>query len=188
VRFDEFIEQSQFVAESVDQFDGFVVEVAVPPEWEPFDSSPVARVWVWRADPSIKQFCTNAVLTMTRLDTALEDGEIFDMLCEWQLQIVPGSRQLHRELTSASDGPGIAGSLIMQFPTEYGDLKSSSQTRVISTDEQTFVAQLTLTSLHDSPRNWENLSLIVRPAEWGGRPSTWRHSTAPTVQPVGDHS
>ncbi|MDT5002516.1 MAG: hypothetical protein QOK12_4621, partial [Mycobacterium sp.] len=37
MRFDDFVDKYGVVVSAVDQFAGFVVQVGVPPGWEPFD-------------------------------------------------------------------------------------------------------------------------------------------------------
>ncbi|ORV59441.1 hypothetical protein AWC03_12980 [Mycobacterium europaeum] len=151
MRFDEFVQKSGVSVSPVDRFVGFVVEVGVPPGWEPFDSAVGARVWVCRNDPCIEVFCANAVLTMHCVDEPLDTGDVFAMLVEQQLQSVPGSVELRRQLAAATEGPGIVGLLAMQIAHELGTVDSVSRSRIITTEQQTLIAQLTVTALHDSP-------------------------------------
>jgi hypothetical protein len=124
MRFDEFVEQHSIAVFPVDRFAGYVVEVGVPQGWEPFDSAAGTLVWVCRTDPRITEFCANAVLTMHRVETALDPGEAFAMLTEQQLQSVPKCHELHRELVAATEGAGAAGALFIQITHELGTIDS----------------------------------------------------------------
>lgn len=163
MRIDEFLEQRGLAVTPVDRFAGFVVEVGVPPRWEPFDSAAGARVWVWRDDPRIDVFCANAVLTMHRVEAPLAPDEVFVMLCEQQLQTAPRCRELHREFTAAAEGVGMVGALAMQIAHELGTVDSESQSRIIMAEKETLIAQLTVTALHDSPVDRAYIWLTARP-------------------------
>jgi hypothetical protein len=56
MRFDEFVESHGLAVSPVNRFDGFLVEVRVPPGWVPFDSAVGVRVWACRDDPCLKEF------------------------------------------------------------------------------------------------------------------------------------
>lgn len=179
MRFDEFTERYGIVAVPVDRFAGFVVETGVPPGWEPFDSEIGIRVWACRADPCIEKFCANAVLTMHRTEVALDAGEVFAMLVEQQMQSVPRCHELNRELAVATEGPGIVGTLAMQIPHELGTIDSTSRTRIITTEQETLIAQLTVTALHDSPVDRAHIWLTARPGAAAGSASADHHRGAP---------
>jgi len=49
----------------------------------------------------------------------------------------------------------------MTIDSEFGTIDSISRTRIITGAEETQIAQLTLTALHDSPVNWDNIHLRV---------------------------
>jgi len=106
---------------------------------------------VRRDDPSVEEFRANAVLTMHRVEAALEPAEVFTMLCEQQLQSVPGTHEQHRDLAAAAEGPGAAGSLSMRINSDLGPIDSVSRSRIITTGQEVLIAQLTATALHDSP-------------------------------------
>ncbi|OBH48211.1 hypothetical protein A5687_15620 [Mycobacterium mantenii] len=163
MRFDEFVQESGVSVSPVDRFVGFVVDVGVPPGWEPFDSAVGARVWVCRNDPCIDVFCANAVLTMHRVEAPLDPAQAFAMLVEQQLQSVPGCRELRRELAAATEGSGIAGSLAMRIAHDLGTVASVSRSRIITAEQETLIAQLTVTALHDSPVDRAQMWLKVRP-------------------------
>lgn len=171
MRFDEFIAGNGVAVSAVDRFDGFAVDVGVPPDWDPFDSAPGIGVWVCRGDPRIGQFCPNAVLTLNHVEVPLDAAGVFAMLSEQQLQSVPGSRERYRELAAATGGPGVTGVLAMQISHELGILDSVSRSRIITIEQETLVAQLTVTALHTSPVDRENIWLAVRPAP-ASRPPT----------------
>ncbi len=162
MRFDEFMARNGVAASPVDRFDGFTVDVGVPPDWTPFDSAVGIGVWVCRRYPPVDKFCTNAVLTLHRIEAPLDAGEVFAMLCEQQLQSVPDCHERHRELAAATEGPGAAGVLAMQITHELGTIDSVSRSRIITTERETLIAQLTVTALHDSPEDRENIWLSVR--------------------------
>jgi hypothetical protein len=162
MRFDEFVEKDGVAVSPVDRFAGFVVEVGVPADWEPFDSAPGMRVWVCRGDLRIDEFCANAVLTMHRVEAPLDAGEVFAMLVDQQVQSVPGCHELHRELAVATEGAGVVGALAIRITSEFGVIDSSSRSRIITTEQETLIAQLTVTALHDSPVDRENIWLTVR--------------------------
>jgi hypothetical protein len=169
VRFDDFVALHGIGVSSADEFDGYAVAVVLPPDWEEFDAVPGSKVWSWRADPFIAKFGANAVLTMSRVAAPLDSAEVFDMLCEWQLHMVPGVRLRHRGQQPAVEGPGIVGSLLMDIDTtEYGLIDSASRTRIITTEEETLIAQLTITALNDSPVDRAHIRLAVALADAAG--------------------
>jgi Probable lipoprotein LpqN len=162
MRFDEFVEKNGVSLSAVDRFAGFVVEVGVPPAWEPFDSAVGLRVWVCRNDPHAEEFCGNAVLTMHRVEASLDVGEVFTMLADQQLQSVPACHELHRELAAATEGAGVAGALTMEITHELGTIDSVSRSRIITAEQETLIAQLTVTALHNSPVDRAHVWLTVR--------------------------
>ncbi|OBH30853.1 hypothetical protein A5692_18325 [Mycobacterium sp. E342] len=178
MRFDEFVQGSGISVYPVDRFVGFLVEVGMPPGWETFHSAVGTRVWVWRDDPCIDTFCANAVLTMHRVEAPLDPVDVFAMLSDQQLQSVPSPVELRREFAAATEGPGIVGMLAMRIAHELGIVDSGSQSRIIATEEETLIAQLTVTALHDSPVNRAQLWLKARrgpvtiPAAAGQRRAT----------------
>lgn len=162
MRFDEFLDVRGIVASPVDRFSGFVVEVGVPGGWEPFDSGVGARVWVWRDDPCVDVFCANAVLTMHRVAAPLIPAEVFAMLVEQQLATVASTSELHRNIAPANEGAGVLGTLEMRITHELGTINSSSQSRIIMTEQETLIAQLTVTALDHSPVHRALLWLTIR--------------------------
>jgi hypothetical protein len=76
--------------------------------------------------------------------------EVFSMLADQQVHSVQGGQELHRELAAATSGEGIVGSLAMRIASELGAIDSVSKTRIIATEQETLIAQLTMTALHDS--------------------------------------
>ena len=169
MRFDEFVQEHSVAVSPVDRFAGFVVEVGVPPGWEPFESAVGARVWAWRNDPCIEVFCANAVLTMHRVEGALDPSGVFAMLAEQQLQTAPGCRELRREVAAAAEGTGIVGMLAMEIAHELGTVDSSSQSRIITTEQETLIAQLTVTALRDSPVDRAHIWLKALPGPVANR-------------------
>jgi hypothetical protein len=181
MRFDEFVERHGITVSPVDRFDGLAVEVGVPPGWEPLDSGVGIGVWVCPTDLCLDEFCANAVLTMHRVEASLGPGEVFAMLSNQQQQSVPGCHERHRELAVASDGVGIVGVLTMQITHELGTIDSVSRSRIIATEQETLIAQLTVTALHDSPVDRENISLSVRIGGAAGPASAGGHSGTPVI-------
>jgi hypothetical protein len=165
-RFDEFVRANNIQQAAVDQFDEYRVDIELPADWEPFDSAPGTRTYIWRADPFIQQFCANVVLTMTRLETVLDPAEVFSMLCEGQLHTLPGSHETLRDVGEANDAGGVSGILAMQVDTGRGLVDSISLTHVVNNSEQTLIAQLTFTALRDSPVDCDHIRLIVKPRTW----------------------
>ena len=51
----------------------------------------------------------------------------------------------------------------MQITHELGTIDSASQTRIITAGQETLIAQLTVTALHDSPVDRAHIWLTVRP-------------------------
>jgi hypothetical protein len=98
---------------------------------------------------------------MHRVETALDPAEVFAMLVEQQLQVAPASSELRRELTAATEGAGIKGLLAMQIAHELGTIDSASQSRIITAEQETLIAQLTVTALHDSPVDRAHVWLSV---------------------------
>lgn len=181
MRFADFVESHGLAVSSVDRFDGFVVEVGVPPGWEPFDSAAGIRVWVCRTDPRIDEFCANAVLTMHRVEAPLDADEVFAMLVDQQLQSVPTCHELNHEVAGATEGPGIVGVLAMQITHELGTIDSASRSRIITTEQETLIAQLTVTALHDSPVGRANIWLSVRMGTAAGSASADDRGGAPVT-------
>lgn len=180
MRFDEFVRESGVSVSPVDRFVGFVVEVGVPPGWEPFDSAVGVRVWVCRSDPFIDVFCANAVLTMHRVEAPLDPGEAFAMLVEQQVQSVPDCHELRCEHAAATEGAGIVGLLAMQIAHELGTVDSVSRSRIITAEQETLIAQLTVTALHDSPVDRAHVWLTARPGPAASPAPAGRHR-APVV-------
>lgn len=160
-RLDQFVHQNGIPMAVVDQFDDYTVDVALPPGWEPFQSPAGARVCIWRQDPFRTRFCANVVLTMTQVEAILEPAEVFLMLCEWQVHLVPGTQEVSRDWSDAAEGPGVAGALALRIPSAIGLLDSESVTRIATTQQQTLIAQLTLTALPESPVDRADIGLAV---------------------------
>jgi len=179
MRFDEFVEQNGMVVVSVDRFAGFHVEVGVPSGWELFHSATGVRVWLCRDDPRGDVFCTNAVLTMHRVEAFIDAGAVFAMLVDQQLHSVPGFRELSRELGTATEGAGAVGAVTMQVTDALGTINSVSKSRIITAEQETVIAQLTLSALADSPKARANVWLTVRPGALTDSAPTDRHGIAP---------
>lgn len=175
MRFDEFVRETEIVVTPVERFAGFRVEVGIPAGWEPFDADVGVRIWACSNDPCIETFCANAVLTMHRVESALDPGETFAMLAEQQLQSVPGAHEVGREIAEATEGAGVTSLLAMQIADVLGTIDSVSRSRIIRTEEETMIAQLTVTALHDSPVDRTQVWLTVQPA------------TVTGLAPVGSH-
>jgi hypothetical protein len=161
MQFQEFLLERGIAASPVERFDGFVVEVGAAAGWNPFDSAVGLRVWVNRNDPLIKDFCANAVLTMHSVDAVLDVREVFTMLAEQQAHMVPGCHESHRELAAATEGAGAVGTLLLDLSQICGLVISESQSRIIATDHETLIAQLTVTALRNSPVNRSDVWLTV---------------------------
>jgi hypothetical protein len=187
MRFDEFVHEAGLAVIPVDRFAGFVVEVGVPPGWEPFESAPGIRLWVCRSDPRIEVFCANAVLTMHRVEAPLDAGEVFAMLVEQQLQSVSGCREQRRELAAATDGKGLVGVLAMQITDALGVIDSVSRSRIITTEQETLIAQLTVTGLYNSPAARANVWLSVREGASVDPECAGRHGGAPATETRDGH-
>jgi Probable lipoprotein LpqN len=181
MRFDEFIQKRSLAVSPVNRFADFIVEVGVPPGWEPFDSATGVRVWACRNDPRITEFCANAVLTMHRVETPLDPTEVFTMLAEQQLRSAPGCHEVRRELGPAGESVGAQGLLAMRFTHELGAIDSASQSRIITAGQETMIAQLTVTALHDSPVDRARIWLTVRPGAAAGPASASYRGVVPVV-------
>lgn len=129
MRLNEFLTNGGVIACPVDEFAGHMVHVGLPGDWEPFESATGMRLWVCRSDLRSSMFCSNAVLTMHRIEAPLLVYEVFGMLAEQQLQSVSGGREVRRESFDATEGPGMTGLLVMQIDHELGSISSVSQTR-----------------------------------------------------------
>jgi hypothetical protein len=186
MRFDEFVEGHGVAVSPVDEFAGFVVEVGIPEDWDPFDSAPGMRVWIWRSDPRIHEFCANAVLTMHRVEAVLDPGDVFAMLVDQQLQSVPGSHEVHRELAAATEGVGVVGAIAMHITRELGTIASESRSRIITAEQETLIAQLTVTALHDSPVDRADVWLTVRRGASAGLVSAGHRRGVPLHKTVTD--
>lgn len=188
MRFDQFVQKSGVSVSPVDRLPGFMVQVGVPPEWDPFDSAVGVRVWVCRSDPHIKEFCANAVLTMHRVAASLDTGEVFAMLAEQQLQSVSECHEVSRSLAAATEGPGFVGVLTLQIDDALGTIDSVSRTRIITSKQETMIAQLTVTALRESPVNRADAWLTVRQAAGTGSPAAGRYHGGAPVTGVGGNN
>jgi hypothetical protein len=182
MRFDEFTEKHGLAVFPVDRFDGFIVEVGVPPGWEPFDSAAGLKVWVCRNDPPTEMFCANAVLTMHRVEAPLDPAEVFTMLVRQQLHSTPGCREIRRELGPAGDSVGVQGSLALEITHQLGVIDSASQSRIVTAGQETMIAQLTVTALHDSPVDRAGVWLAVGPGATAGPAPAGRRGAAPVTE------
>lgn len=86
------------------------------------------------------------------------------MLCDSNAHIYPDVHEYTREVEEATEGPGILGRFGMLVNADIGVLASESLTRVIADNRFTSIAQLTLTSLADSPVDRAHIRLAVTPA------------------------
>lgn len=161
MRFDEFVAREHIEVRPADRFVGFSVGVELPPEWEQVDAKNGLRVWVWASDPRRKDFCGNAVLNLYRVQAVVEPSVLFAMLCEQQRQSVPNSRELLSDLAAATEGPGAAGTLVLQIDHVVGMIECATRSRIITVEHQTLVAELTVTALHDSPLDRSQIGLSV---------------------------
>lgn len=185
MRFDEYALTRNIRISPVDRLDGLVIEVGLPPDWEPFESSPGMQVWFWHNDPRIAEFGANAVLTTHIAEEPLDEVEVFAMLCEQQVEMVPGAVELERLSTLASEGPGIAGSLAMNIESQFGTIGSVSLSRIITAERQTLIAQLTITALRDTSVDWENIWLYVKPSAAADSAHGGHRGGAPLSAPIG---
>jgi hypothetical protein len=153
--FEDFLARNQVDSRTVDSFAGFAVDVALPMDWVPVDASEIAqgaRAWVWRNDPRRTVFGANAVLVLQHFDKALDPQTVFAGICGRQRHAVPaGSHEQHRDLGPSGDGPGYAGTLVLNIAHPVGTIDSVTYSRIVADDAQTLVAQLTVTALDDSP-------------------------------------
>lgn len=163
MRFDDFVRQNGIPFVPAEQFDDYLVEVAVPADWEAVQPSSGPRVWVWRNDPFKERFCANAVLTLARADAVLDPAGVFEMLCEWQAQMLPGIHEVNRALAEDRVGPGVMGTLELLANADVGVLESVVIARIIATDTQTLIAQLTFTALPESPVRRSQIGFGVIP-------------------------
>jgi hypothetical protein len=164
VRLDEYLSTNAITSAAVNHFPGYDVKVGLPAGWAPFDGGPGIKLWAWADDPNIDTFCSNIVLTMHAIPAAIDPAEVFAMLCDEQAHLLPDSTEQGRALGAASDGPGIVGRLAMTIGSEHGLLASESLTRIVTDTTETFIAQLTLTALSDSPVDHAGIWLNVLPA------------------------
>lgn len=164
MRFDEFLVRGGLTVTAVDRFAGFVVEVGLPTGWQEFREIPGMQVWCDGSQISSGRFCANAVLTMHLIEAPLDEDEVFAMLVEEQVALVPLCGEERREVVPADDGIGVAGLLVLDIPAhEFGALDSLSRSRIIRYGPQTMVAQLTVTAPQSAPVNWAEFALTVRP-------------------------
>jgi hypothetical protein len=102
---------------------------------------------------------------MHRVEASLDASEVFAMLVDQQSQ-------------SVHEGPGVAAALALRITNELGTIDSVSRTRIITTEQATLIAQLTVTALHDSPVDRAHIWLTVRTGA-AGSPAAGHHSGAP---------
>lgn len=181
-RFDEFVERGGIAVYAVDRLPQCLVEVGLPTGWERFDSATGVQVWVCRTDPRIAEFGANAVLTMHHVEAALDAGKVFTMLADQQVQSVPNCRELSHELAAATEGAGVVEALTMEITHELGTIGSVTRSRIIPAEEETLIAQLTVTALRDSPVDLSNIWLAVRTGATGGSTTTGHHGGVPGIR------
>lgn len=116
---------------------------------------------------------------MHSIDAPLGPVEVFARLSDQQLQSVRNSVELRRELAAATEGPGIVGSLTMRIAHELGTVDSESRSRIITAEQETLIAQLTVTALHDSPADRSRIWLTARPGPVPIPAPAGRHTAAP---------
>ena len=150
MRFQEFVADHHIQVLPADRFVGFTVDVELPPQWEQVDAPSGLRVWVWTDDPRKEVFCANAVLNLYRVQASVDSGALFSTICEQELQSVPNCRELYRNVSAATEGPGVAGTLVLQIDHGVGTIDSATRSRIISTEQETLIAELTISALHDS--------------------------------------
>lgn len=165
---DQLIETTGTVVRPVDRFGGLLVKVGLPPAWEPVESPFGSHIWVWIGDPRIKDFGANAVLTMHVMESVLDGATVFSALCEQQLHMLSDGRELKRELSTATEGPGVTGLFVTQLTADVGAIDSVARSRIVTTDSETLIAQLTVTALHDSPVDWLQVWLTAEPGSATG--------------------
>jgi hypothetical protein len=179
MRMDQLIETTGTVVRPVDRFGGLLVKVGLPPAWEPVESPFGSHIWVWIGDPRIKDFGANAVLTMHVMESIFDGATVFPALCEQQLQMLSGGRELKRELSAATEGPGVTGLFVTQVSADVGVIESVARSRIVTTDRETLIAQLTVTALNDSPVDWSEIWLTVETGTAAGAALAGRDSGLP---------
>jgi hypothetical protein len=165
MQLDEFARDRGVEMAPVDQLAGLAVKVGLPSGWDILESAVGVRVWICSADPFFDEFCANAVLTMHRIGVALDVKEVFAMLVEQQVFSVPKCCETRCELAVSTDGPGVAGTLVLEIDSHLGRIDSVSRTRIIPRMDETLIAQLTSTALVDSPAGTEGSWLTVRASD-----------------------
>ena len=178
----DFLAQHHIAVLPVDEFPGLAVGVLFPAGWEPFDDQGWMRVWTWADDPHRELFCASAVLTTHRVEARVDAGEMFTMLCDHQRKSLLNAREAHREFATATEGPGKVGVLALEIDHAAGTMDSLTHTRIVTTDGELLIAQLTVTALHDSRPDWSHIRLAVVPAQApADGPPPDGSSAAPTV-------
>lgn len=168
MRFDEFVAEHHFQVLPADWFTGFSVGVELPPDWEQQADAPHGlRVWVWTSDPRRKVFCANAVLNLYRVEAAVEPEVLFATMCEQQLRSLPSCRELYRDFAAATEGPGGAGTLVLQIDHQVGTIDSATRSRIVVSGQETLIAELTITALHDPSREEPQFVLSLIPGDSG---------------------
>jgi hypothetical protein len=94
---------------------------------------------------------------------------------------VPGCHELHRELAAATEGAGVVGTLAVQITHELGTIDSVCRSRIITTEQETLIAQLTVTALHDSPVDRAHIWLTVREGAAAGSATADQHQGVPAA-------
>lgn len=185
MRFDEFISEQHIDVLPVDRLPGFAVGVELPPEWEPIDSPNGLRVWVWASDPHRNFFCANAVLNFYRLEAVLDPASVFAMLCEQQQGSVPNCSEIVRDFAAATEGPGVAATVVLQIDHEVGTIDSATRSRIVVAERETLIAQLTVTALHDSTRDHAQFALSMVVDQAADSTAGGHSSGAPVNAPQG---
>ena len=103
------------------------------------------------------------------------------MLANQQLQTTPGCHEVHREIAPASESVGVVGMLAMEILHELGTIEGVSRSRILVPEQETLIAQLTVTALQHSPADGANTWLTVRTGMASGPASTDRHWGVPVA-------
>lgn len=161
MRLGHFLEQSGLASSLIDRLSGYLISVDLPADWESADAIPGMQLWIWPRDPNVESFCANAVLTLHHIAVPLEPPQVFEMLCEQQIESVPGCEERLRHLRPNREGGGFEGWLVLQFAHELGPIDSVSVAHMVADDQQVRIVQLTVTALRESPVDWASIRLSV---------------------------
>jgi hypothetical protein len=160
---DKYLCQIGAAIEPVNNFLGLKVRVDTPVGWIPYVADMGMRVWVIENCPTRPYFCTNAVLTLHRVDGVVDGPRVIDILAYQQLEPTLRATEKSRKLYPAGGEPGWIGRQVVMLDLDCGQIESDVYTRVVVHDGYSMIAQLTTSALLVPGLKERRLPIASRP-------------------------